>query len=100
IHYLSVVRCPSSFVLRACTYTRPPLTCQTCPVTKLACGETQNSTTLATSSGVPQRSTSDSATARACQYSLALSPHRVLIQPGATQFTRTSGANDRAALRV
>src|SRR5580704_18154899 len=61
-------------------------------------GEAKNRTTAATSSGVPQRANSDSFFARTCQYDEAPSAHLVLIHPGATQLTRTSGANDRARL--
>ena len=52
------------------------------------------------SAGSPQRRRMLSRTARFCHWSLAPAPQLVRIQPGATQLTRTSGASDRATLRV
>ena len=70
-----------------------------CPVMKSAAGETRNRAARATSSGVPHRLRRHSRAARLCQYSEARAPQAVLIQPGARQFTRTSGARDCQAPR-
>src|SRR5436190_1897192 len=76
----------------------PPLTGRICPVMNEAAGDTRNRTAWATSSGIPQRASSDSWRARSCQVCEACDPQAVLIQPGATQLTRTWGASDRARL--
>src|SRR5262249_17450898 len=80
--------------------TLPPLILMTCPVINSAAGDTSQRATLATSSGLPQPRSRDPATARFCQASEAFSPQAVLIQPGAKQFTRTSGARLLARLLV
>src|SRR5436190_12975924 len=82
------------------SYRNPPLIGIICPVMKSAAGEAKNTAAWATSSGVPQRPLSDCRAACSCQYSEACSAHAVRIQPGARQFTRTSGASDCARLRV
>src|SRR5437016_5337490 len=76
----------------------PPLTGKVQPVMNEAASEARNRAAAATSSGLPHRASSDSRCARSCQACEALLPQLVLIQPGAIQLTRTSGASDLARL--
>ena len=91
---------PSVLPSGKCSSHGPAVDPHDLPVRNSAAGLTRKQATRATSSGVPQRARGVSRRTRSCQASEAVSPHEVLIQPGARALTRTSGARLSARLRV
>src|SRR5947209_5656919 len=69
----------------------PPFPRPTWPVRYRAAGDASQRAAAATSSGRPQRRKGVSRRTRSCHASDAPAPQDVRIQPGARQWTRTSG---------